>query len=172
MQRRARAIGPALAGMIAAATGSGAALMVSAAFFALMIVAVRSWKSHERPLPGVPETLLSGVMSGVRYMRHSIAMRTLINSAPDVHDLRRRPFGVAVVVARDQLHLGAAASALCSRASAWARGRRRLAIPGQLKVKSLIAVVATSGDPCGWWQVAGRGDRIHGAGVLPDRPRR
>ena len=59
----ARAIGPALAGAIAAALGSGSALLVSAAFFALMVVAVRRWKSHVRPLAGVPETLLSGALS-------------------------------------------------------------------------------------------------------------
>ncbi|MBP8294696.1 MAG: MFS transporter [Burkholderiales bacterium] len=140
----ARAIGPALAGMIAAATGSGAALMVSAAFFALMIVAVRSWKSHERPLPGVPETLLSGVMSGVRYMRHSIAMRTLIIRSLMFTICASALWALLPVVARDQLHLGAGGFGSLFAGFGVGAVVGALAIPGQLKVKSLNSVV-TSG---------------------------
>ena len=40
----ARAVGPALAGAIAAWLGSGSALLASALFFMVMIVAVRGWK--------------------------------------------------------------------------------------------------------------------------------
>src|SRR5437016_5030725 len=43
----ARAVGPALAGAIAAWLGSGSALLASAMFFILMIVAVRRWKNRE-----------------------------------------------------------------------------------------------------------------------------
>src|SRR6185503_1956013 len=74
----ARAIGPALAGFIAAWATSGTAMLISAGFFAFMIIALRGWKSPERSIPGVPETLISGVLSGIRYARHSMAMRTLI----------------------------------------------------------------------------------------------
>src|SRR5437867_2778784 len=74
----ARALGPALAGAIAAWLGSGSAFLASALFFFLMIVAVRRWKHREPVLPGVPETLFSGVQSGLRFTRHSAAMRSLI----------------------------------------------------------------------------------------------
>lgn len=140
----ARAIGPALAGMIAAATGSGVALLVSAAFFALMIVAVRSWQSHERPLPGVPETLLSGVMSGVRYMRHSVAMRTLIIRSLMFTICASALWALLPVVARDQLHLGAGGFGSLFAGFGVGAVIGALAIPGQLKVKSLNSVV-TSG---------------------------
>ena len=71
----ARAVGPALAGAVAAWLGTGSALIASALFFILMIIAVRSWKPRELALPGVPETLFSGVQSGLRYARHSRPMR-------------------------------------------------------------------------------------------------
>src|ERR1700694_1642487 len=74
----ARAVGPALAGAIAAWLSSGSALLASSIFFILMIVAARGLKRRESALPGVPETLLSGVLSGLRFARHSSAMRALI----------------------------------------------------------------------------------------------
>src|SRR5262249_13170173 len=57
----ARAVGPALAGAIAAAVGSGSAMLASAAFFGVMIVAVQGWKNPKRAIPGVPETIISGI---------------------------------------------------------------------------------------------------------------
>ena len=43
-----------------------------------MIVAVYRHPSPKRPLPGVPETLLSGIQSGLRYARHSAPLRALV----------------------------------------------------------------------------------------------
>src|ERR1700736_2421621 len=57
----ARAVGPALAGAIAAWIGTGSASIASACFFVVTIVAVRGWKKDTPALPGVPETLFSGV---------------------------------------------------------------------------------------------------------------
>ena len=74
----ARALGPALAGAIAAAAGSGSALIIGAVFFATMIYAVYPLTGLRRPIPGVPETLFSGIQSGLRYARHSAALRALI----------------------------------------------------------------------------------------------
>src|SRR5207248_8005705 len=62
----ARAIGPALAGAIAAWLSTGSALIASAATFVVMVSAVRRLK-RRRTLPGIPETLLSGALSGIRY---------------------------------------------------------------------------------------------------------
>jgi MFS family permease len=140
----ARAIGPAVAGAIAAALGSGSALLVSAAFFALMIVAVRSWKSHVRPLPGVPETLFSGVMSGVRYMRHSVAMRTLIIRSLMFTICASALWALLPVIARDQLHLGAGGFGSLFAGFGVGAVVGALAIPRQFRTKSLNSIV-TSG---------------------------
>jgi MFS family permease/quinol monooxygenase YgiN len=110
----ARAVGPALAGAIAAWLGAGSALLASALFFTVMIAAVQRWKRGERPLPGVPERLFAGVRSGVRYARHSSAMQALI--------LRNLGFSVCAsafwallpVIARDLLGLGAGGFGLLS----------------------------------------------------------
>ena len=77
----ARALGPALAGAIVAWVNSGSAFLVSAACFTTMVFAVRQLRVHQHALPGVPERLLSGVLSGLRFVRHSPGMRSL-QSAP------------------------------------------------------------------------------------------
>jgi hypothetical protein len=50
----ARALGPALAGAIAAWQGTGIAFVMGALFFTVMIVALRTWKGRERGLPADP----------------------------------------------------------------------------------------------------------------------
>jgi MFS family permease len=147
----ARAIGPALAGAIAAWIGTGNALLASAFLFVPMIVAVRRWKKRDLALPGVPETLLSGVQSGLRYARHSSAMRSLI--------LRNLSFAVCAsafwallpVIARDQLALGAGGYGLLSAGFGIGAVVGALSIPRLLQQKSLNALV-TSGNLL--WAVA------------------
>jgi MFS family permease len=137
----ARAVGPALAGAIAAWLGTGSAMLASAVFFVPMIFAIRRWKRREITLPGVPETLFSGVRSGLRYARHSPAMRSLI--------IRNLAFAVCAsvfwallpVIARDQLGLGAGGYGLLSAGFGVGAVVGALAIPGQLQRMSLNALV-------------------------------
>ena len=136
----ARAIGPALAGALAAWIGTGSALVASAVFFVPMIFAVRRWKPQPI-LPGVPETVLSGVLSGLRFARHSSAMRAFI--------VRNFAFAVAAssfwallpVIARDQLGLGAGGFGLLSAAFGSGAIVGALAIPGQLARQPLNTIV-------------------------------
>jgi MFS family permease len=140
----ARAVGPALAGAIAAWVGTGIAFVIGALFFTVMLVALRHWKGRERLLPGVPERLLSGVRSGLRYARHSAAMRSLI--------IRNLNFAIGAsafwallpVIARDQLKLGAGGFGLLSAAFGTGAVVGAFAIPRQLQSRLLNAVV-TSG---------------------------
>jgi MFS family permease len=137
----ARAIGPALAGAIAAWLGTGSALIASALFFVLMIAAVRRMKSRERALPGVPERLLSGVASGLRYARHSQPIRSLL--------IRNLNFAVCAsvfwallpVIARDELGLGAGGFGLLSAGFGTGAIFGALSLPGQLARKPLNGVV-------------------------------
>ncbi len=103
----ARAVGPALAGAIAAWLGSGSALLASALFFVWMIVALRRWPSHVRAIPGVPETLLSGVQSGLRYLRHSPPLRAFVIRNLTFTVCASALWALLPVIARDQLELGA-----------------------------------------------------------------
>jgi MFS family permease len=140
----ARAVGPALAGAIAAWLGSGSALLASALFFIVMIVAVRGWKHREPTLPGVPETLFSGVQSGLRFIRHSLAMRSLIIRNLSFSVCASALWALLPVIARDQLGLGAGGYGLLSAGFGAGAVAGALAIPGQLQRKSLNAIV-TSG---------------------------
>jgi MFS family permease len=103
----ARAVGPALAGAAVAWLSSGSALVGCAFFFVVMIVAMRGWKSPARAHRAMPETLMSGIESGLRYTRHSPPMRAFI-----VHNVSFALCACVVlalmpVIARDQLELGA-----------------------------------------------------------------
>ncbi len=140
----ARAVGPALAGAIAAWHGTGIAFVIGALSFTLMLVALRRWKGRERPLPGVPERLLSGVRSGLRYARHSAAMRSLIIRNLNFAVCASAFWALLPVIARDQLGLGAGGFGLLSAAFGTGAVVGALAIPGQLQSRSLNAVV-TSG---------------------------
>lgn len=103
----ARAAGPALAGAIAAWLGSGSAFLASALFFALMIVTLQGVSVTTGAIPGVRETLLSGVRSGLRYVRHSPTMLGLIANSLCFSLCASALWALLPVVARDQLGLGA-----------------------------------------------------------------
>lgn len=137
----ARAAGPALAGALAAWLGSGSALIASAFFFIAMLLAARKLKPTEPALPGVPERLVSGVVSGMRFVRHTPGMRALVF----------RNFGFAVcasafwallpVIARDQLKLGAGGFGLLSAGFGIGAIVGALSVPTQLRQKSLHGIV-------------------------------
>ncbi len=103
----ARAAGPALAGAIAAWLGSGSALLASALFFVWMIFALRGLPRVAPPNPGIPETLLSGIQSGLRYVRHSLPLRALIIRNLAFSGCASALWALLPLVARDQLRLGA-----------------------------------------------------------------
>ena len=140
----ARAIGPAIAGAIAAWFGSGSALLASSLFFLLMIFGVRSIKVTEKALPGVPETLLAGVLSGVRYARHSPAMRSLMILNLSFTVCASALWALLPVIARDQLGLGAGGYGLLFGTFGAGAVTSALSIPGQLQKRSLNTVVRAS----------------------------
>jgi len=137
----ARAVGPALAGAIAAWLGSGSALLASALFFLVMIVAVRGWKSPGPAIPGVPETLRSGIQSGLRFTRHSPPMRALIIRNVSFTVCASALWALLPVIARDQLGLGAGGFGLLSASFGAGAVVGALSIPRHLQRMSLNAVV-------------------------------
>jgi MFS family permease len=147
----ARAVGPAFAGALAAWLSSGSALVASALFFLVMILAIRRHRMRDVALPGVPERLLSGVMSGVRFARHSPAMRSFI--------LRNLSFAVCAsslwallpVIARDVLGLGAGGYGLLSAGFGAGAVGGALWLPGHLQRRTLN-VITLSGVAV--WTVA------------------
>jgi MFS family permease len=139
----ARAIGPAIAGALAAWIGTGSAMVTSGLFFILMIVAVRKWKPRDLALPGVPETLFSGVLSGLRFARHSRPMRSLIIRNLNFCVCASCLWALLPVIARDQLHLGAGGYGLLSASFGIGAVFGALSIPRQLQKQTLNAVVGS-----------------------------
>lgn len=103
----ARAVGPALAGALAAWLGSGSAMLASAVFFLWMLVALRGWRPPARSIPGAPETLFSGLRSGLRYLRHSPPLRAAVVRNLSFSLCASALWALLPVIARDQLQLGA-----------------------------------------------------------------
>jgi|SRR5579864_1199051 len=74
----ARAVGPALAGLIIAATGVGAAFVLNALSFLGVIVVITRWKRPTRRSEAPAETLGGATVAALRYVRHSPAIRALL----------------------------------------------------------------------------------------------
>jgi MFS family permease len=139
----ARAAGPALAGALAAWLSTGSALIAASLFFVPMIVAMRGGKARQFALPGVPETLLSGIRSGLRYARHSPAMRALIFRNLAFSVCASALWALLPLIARDQLAMGAGGYGLLSASFGIGAVLGALAIPRQLLRRSLNAVVSS-----------------------------
>ena len=136
----ARAVGPALAGVATAWLGSGSALVGSAMFFVIMILAIRKHRVRSIALPGVPERLLSGVMSGVRYARHSPAMRAFIVRNFSFAACASALWALLPVIARDELGLGAGGYGLLSAGFGTGAVAGALWLPRHLQRQTLNAV--------------------------------
>jgi MFS family permease len=74
----ARAIGPALAGVIIAVAGVGLAFALNVASFGGVIVLVARWKRPVRRRTTPPETLAGATVAAVRYVRFSPPIRVLL----------------------------------------------------------------------------------------------
>jgi MFS family permease len=140
----ARALGPALAGAIAAALTSGSAMIVAAIFFAVMMVAVLPRTGLGKPIPGVPETLLSGIRSGLRYARHSAPLRALVIRNASFSLCASALWALLPLVARDLLSLGAGGYGTLMASFGAGAIVGALGIPQLMSQRSLNSIV-TSG---------------------------
>jgi hypothetical protein len=119
--------------------------LLSGLCFAVMILAVRGWRSAAPAIPGVPETILSGVGSGLRYARHSAPLRALVVRNISFSICASALWALLPVVARDQYQLGAGGFGLllgCFGAGAVAGA---LSMPRNLRRLSLNALVNAGG---------------------------
>ena len=103
----ARAAGPALAGALAGLLGLGYALLLAAASFSAMLFSLRDWPAARYVATGIPETIVSGVRSGLRYTRHSPTLRALVIRNLTFSSCASALWALFPVIAREQLGLGA-----------------------------------------------------------------
>lgn len=139
-----RAVGPALAGTVAAYSGSGQALLLSVICFLPMFFAVRIGSAAQSSLPGVRETLMGSVGSGLRFARHSPAMRSLIIKNVTFSVCASALWALLPVIARDQLGMGAGGFGLLFGMFGIGAVISALLIPRHLQRASLNTVVAAN----------------------------
>jgi len=78
----ARAIGPALGGIVVAWAGAGATFALNAASFLAVIAVLYQWERVPRPSLLPAERMLGAMRAGLRYVRHAPALRaTLVRTA-------------------------------------------------------------------------------------------
>lgn len=147
----ARAVGPAVAGAAVAWLGSGSAFLASALFFALMFLSLRGAPIVTAAIPGLPETLLSGIRSGIRYVRHSPPLLGLITRNLSFSVCASALWALLPIVARDLLGLGADGYGVLLGFFGAGAVAGALWIPRHLRRRSLGAVV-TAGHVA--WVVA------------------
>jgi MFS family permease len=137
----ARAIGPAFAGALVAYAGSGSTLLVAALGFCAMALAMHRQPPTPRPIPGVPEKLLSGILSGLRYARHSAPLRAYIIRNLSFSICASSIWALLPLVARDQLALGAGGYGTLVASFGVGAIVGALSIPRQLRQVSLNRLV-------------------------------
>ena len=74
----ARAVGPALAGLVIAAAGIATAFVVNFVSFFGVILVVAKWKRPVRKRTSPPETFAGATVAALRYVRHSPAILTVV----------------------------------------------------------------------------------------------
>jgi MFS family permease len=74
----ARAIGPAVGGLIVAASGPGAVFLLNAGSFLAVFFVVYRWQPAPRPSKLPPEEIISAMRAGTRYLRHSPELQTVM----------------------------------------------------------------------------------------------
>jgi predicted MFS family arabinose efflux permease len=74
----ARAVGPALGGLVIAAAGSGSAFLLNAASFLGVIYFLYRWRRPPQPFPDAREHLSRAIRSGFRYLGADHAMRAVL----------------------------------------------------------------------------------------------
>ncbi len=139
----ARAIGPALAGVVFAALGAGWVFAIAVASSLVMMQAIRVWPPTPHPQSRLPaERLWGGTLSGLRFARHSKIvlaqlLRTMAYSASG-----SALWALLPVIGQRQLGLGAAGFGLlmaCLGTGAVAAGLVLGKVRAKMGLEALVA---------------------------------
>ena len=103
----ARSFGPAVGGIVVAAAGSVTAFGMNAAFYLPLLIALLFWRRVSEPSRLPPERLARAVISGVRYIMNSPAIRIVLGRTLATGIAGGSVAALMPLVARDLLHGGA-----------------------------------------------------------------
>ncbi len=102
----ARAIGPALAGLIIAATGPGAVFVLNAISFFAVVFAIKKWNRGPRTSNLPQEQLRGAIRAGLRYARHSPELRAVLARGCAFFVFASAPWALLPLIVRRQLASG------------------------------------------------------------------
>ena len=102
----ARAVGPALGGVVLGIAGAEFAFLLNAACFLFLTAALLRWKRTPPADANPPERLLPAMRSGVRFVLASPLMRAIIGRAALLHFTGSAVWGLLPLLVRFQLGLG------------------------------------------------------------------
>jgi MFS family permease len=102
----ARAVGPAIGGVIVASLGAAAAFLLNAVSFLYTIMVLQRFAPPARPSAGPPERFASAIVAGLRYCRHSADLRAVVGRCGLFGLFASSGLALLPVICRDQLHGG------------------------------------------------------------------
>jgi MFS family permease len=103
----ARAVGPALGGLIVAAVGPGPVFLLNAASFIAVMLVVYRW-NRQRATSRLPaEHVISAMRAGIRYVRNAPSLQAVLVRSGVLIVCAAGLWALLPLVARDQLGLGA-----------------------------------------------------------------
>src|SRR5208282_146100 len=103
----ARAVGPALAGVLVLAGGPALAFALNAISYTAVIVALLTWHRRDRRSALPREHMIGAMRAGMRFMRHTPVMRAAMFRSAAYFGPASAPWALLPLVVRQQLDLGA-----------------------------------------------------------------
>ena len=103
----ARAVGPALGGIIVAAAGANAVFLLNAVSFGCMILVIYRWQESPRKNSLPPEHVIGAMISGVRYVRYAPELKAVLIRAAAFIFCGTALWALLPIVARQELKLDA-----------------------------------------------------------------
>ena len=104
----ARAVGPALGGVLVASAGARAAFLVNAISYLGLIIVLAGWKRPPRPNQLPPEGMVQAMVAGLRFARLSQSIQTVLVRSAVFGFFAAALWALIPLVARELLHGGAA----------------------------------------------------------------
>lgn len=104
----ARAVGPALGGVIVATAGAGWVFLLNAVSFVGIAAVVARWRAPERVDVGSRERMVEAMRAGGRYVRHALIVRRLLYRAVLFIPAASAVWALLPLVAAGNLRLGSA----------------------------------------------------------------
>ncbi len=102
----ARSVGPALAGLIVAAAGSGMVFILNAVSFVAVIAALMSWQRPQSMSELPAERVAGAVRAGLRYARHSPELRAVLTRGAGFFVFASASWALLPLIVRQQLNSG------------------------------------------------------------------